>query len=322
MIHALGLSLLIAAATPADRAARTLKFALAVLAASTRSKSNVYPGTLPPRFPKNIPLPGADLLGSIVTIMSNTQTVAIQEDDGPPHAAVAVPQGSPQEIQLYYDASSRQSATLTEYMHRLSASGYSSTDFDTAFEDPTVSPGGFAETVPPTAAYPRYFCKGDSLVAATRVSEAPGVIGIGILTGRGAAMTCAAAAFLKAAPRQNQKMPPLPTLHAPANATMQNTTYDPGWPAGSSALIKAQQTAAEIGDGFAQQMASAGWTAEAPAASAAAFVGAFRKTQGGRHYYATLTVISTGKPERFQAILQQRDLDAVTPPAAPAFPFP
>ena len=322
MLHALGLSLILASVTPDDRIAQALKLAQAIAATGSRSKVGVYAGALPPRFPKDLPLPKAPLLGSVVTFEAPSQVYGYQEDGRPAKVAVPASDAPPAQVQLYYDASVKPHSFLADYLHELNASGFTKIDLSGPFFDEESQRGGFAVPTPPPAVFPQYFCKADALLLATPVSNMPGVIGIGVLKGRGATMTCAAATLMKNAAPQ-PKLPPLPTLEAPEGATLQNRAdNDAGWPAGSSASIRTTRPLADVGAGFAKQMTAAGWNGEPAASSAGAFVQTFRKTLAGRHLFATLSIVSTGKPERFDATLQQRDLDAIVPPAMPGFSFP
>lgn len=294
MLHEALLSIVLAAAA-SNETAQATKLAQAIATGRGFSAAQVYVGKLPPGKTFGAPLPRFPLVGSVV------------QDSGPRSG-----------ITVYYDLPTPESSALDAYGKQLQQSGWKESATVQRLAQSETSRGGFAVTPRVPAVFPHMYCKAGAGVLMLQRLQGMPVIALTTSTSAESAMFCtmadAVAQMIPPSP------PPLPSLKAPANVTMEEKTQT--WSGQSSdALLTTSQPIANVGAQFAQQFASAGWTPDAPAQSAAGYLQTFRLVRKDHRYQAILTLVSSGKRGQYDASLEERDLDAKDENAGFSIPF-
>ncbi len=299
MIGALAFSLTIATVSPtaqSPEAALAVKLAQAIASSRGLTEAKVYVGTLPPGVKVPAPLPKFTLLGSVVRIAT---AEAIGSAMGP-------------STTFYYELPPDGAAALDTYEKQLAASGWKSTALLKRLENQIAPNGGFAVTrIRPQL--PNVYCNGrGGVFSVTRLRSLP-FIALDFAGGPEVSAFCAMSSAFSAMPTP-EPAPQLPTLEAPPNVTMQSRLALPFMESStqSEASITTTEPLATIGTAFAQQLTKAGWSADDPAQSSTAYVQTFHMTKEGRHYYATLSLLSSGKAQHYDATLKAVNLDAHT----------
>lgn len=290
-VLALSLTITIAAATPAakaDEAALAVKLAQAVASSEGRVGAKVYVGALPPGFAVSAPLPKYSLLGSVVQTPERMSPTPV----------------------LYYELPANAQNALNAYAKQLTASGWRAVTFLKRLAVEESNRGGFAITQP-SPEYPDTYCnqKGN-VVAVARLRSMPQVVALAFGGGSTemvafCAMSSAFAAIPTPAPA-----PTLPTLRPPDGATMESGNNVRYASSESAATVTSALPVAAVGQDFARQLTAGGWSADDAAQSSTAYVQTFRMLNKGHHYYAVLSLLSSGKPQTYNAVLKASDLDA------------
>lgn len=306
MLHALLLSSLIATtATPADTAALATKLAQAIVNEHGTANSKVYVGELPPGEHAAVPLPTGTLLGAVVQTMPDVEGF-----------------GGGTYTTLYYETQSNVKSVLDAYGQSLTKLGWHESAMQKAVARSLTPQGGFAVDTTLYSAVLKHslYCNANGFIETSALSSPENVATVTYSTGPQSAAICklttAASALLGSPP---PSPPPLPTLSAPTGVTMHSSfgLGDILTPT-SRASITTTSSLATVGAAFARQLAAGGWQPHPAATSAMAYVQVFNKTVKGRHYQAVLSLITSGKPQRYDASVSERDLDR----APNAFPFP
>ena len=308
MLHALFLSSLIAAATTDDRGALAAELAQAI-ASEHAPGAKVYVGELPPGAHAPAPLPKYTLLGSAV------QTLPVSQN------------GDTQVYTAYYDAGPNARTAADDYGKLLARSGWHESAMRKMLSNAiTPASGGFAVTSPVYEAVHAHhmYCKSNGFIETSAYTWPSHVLTVDYGTGAQAATLCelsdmAGTLFGNPAPSP----PPLPTLNAPQGVTMR-PTIDLGaafFAPSSRASITTTSSIASVGSQFAQQFTASGWQAQPAASNATAYVQVFTHTEKGRHYQAVLSIVTSGKPQQYDATVRERDLDRAPSTSVFGLPF-
>jgi hypothetical protein len=278
------------------------KLAQAVATEQGSSPVKVYVGALPARAAFPAPLPKGTLLGSIARTM--------------PGMAF----GGGTLITAYFEVSRQDAADA--YEKQLASAGFRESQARRVM--PALdTQGGFAVQERLQPSRHRIYCnQKDSMLEVSTVQGSAQVLSVTSASGGMATAMCSFFSAFNASGSPPPSPPPLPTLNAPANVQMRAANgfgflLSPS----SDASLTTQAPVATVGAAFAQQLASAGWSGDTPAQSASAYVQMFHFMHNGRHYQAVLSIVSAGKPQRYDANLRETDLDQPENPGGFGFSF-
>lgn len=307
MIHALAVSLFVAAVTPANSSASTAAKLAQVIANSVgASEATVYVGALPPNMHSPAPLPKYLLLGSLVNSSDFSSLL---------NGTV-----------LFYEIPAGGNA-LDAYRKQLTAAHWTQAKFFSDISQSTQAPGGFdVERV----RFPRmdvYCGPGTGIVAMRQTRGSVHGLAISYVNSAAARTMCATAGLLNAIPSPPPPAP-VPNLKAPTGITMQ-AERDTEQGAvqqlfgNTRASISGALPLGDIGGAFAKEFTTAGWSADAPAQSATVYAQTFQITAQKHRYRATLLLVAAGAPQTYDASIEAKDLDAKdTGDGGFSFPFP
>lgn len=299
MLHTLAFSLIMAAASPANQVTLATKLAQAIANMDNNGgASKVYVGALPAGKAFSVPLPlNAILIGSVAVAQpANSSTFMFGIRD----------------TAAFFELSGDTSQDLELYGRRIAQAGWRENAFMQRMEAYSSDrKGGFAVSPPAPPAYPKAFCNGTNtaILYIKRLPNMPNVVAVSSADGVAATAFCAMGAMAKSMPVPPSP-PPMPTLSAVQGATLESNENAMAMPVSESqATLTTSLPLTSVAGNFASQITGAGWSADAPASSATAYVQTFRMTRGGQHYQMVLSIVSTGKPQNYTAALSETDID-------------
>ena len=278
------LALFLGAAMPAFAQTAGSDELLHRLASSNGGTAEVFIGKLPTGLPQ-VPLPDATLVGSVHHSMESPMTI--------------------DSYQLYYDAGPD---SLKAYVDALVAAGWKHRQLP-GNSGGFVSSSGFASGI---------YCKASGPMITAQVGADPKHLDISISTSSASDLVCGrnSLAAITAAMMRS----PLPQLHVPDGVQMSVSPI--GMPNGqSSAYIHNGTSATALLDGFAAQMATAGWTAGPKSAGSSIASQTFAKLDDKKTpWQCTISIQAVdGKPGEFVAFISAADLDALSKGASALF---
>lgn len=229
----------------------------------------------------NVPLPGADLIGSVERKVDPSTTYSYE---------------------LYYDAAP---GTLKAYLEALGSAGWKTSD------SPMVRSGGFVSSTSPEFAI---YCKPNAVSIMTQTGPDPRDLLISITpAGDTASEMCGGAAAI--ALMVAASMPSLlPDLQAPPGVTMSVTSPGSSMNVRSAAYIQKGSSAAKLLEGFATQMTGTGWQASARAGGPGIASQAFQKLDDKKTLWQCVISVHAidDKPGDYVAFVDMTSLDGAS----------
>jgi hypothetical protein len=250
------------------------------LAARGQTTGDVLVGKLPADLP-NVPLPDADLIGSVQRKLDSSATYSYE---------------------LYYDATS---GALKTYLATLSSAGWKTSD------TPLGRSGGFVSSSGPEFAI---YCKPNAPSITTQRKPDTRDLTLSITPSADAASDMCGGAAAMASMIVASMQPLLPDLQGPPEVTMTASTSGIPQSGRSSAYIHHGSSATALLENFATQMINAGWEGNAKTAGPAIASQAFSKTDDKKVQWQSVVSVHAvdGKPGDFVAFVDAVRVDGAS----------
>lgn len=296
MLQALTLTLSFATAMPApNQTELAARLAAAIANQNGFHAATVYVGSLPPNLSITAALPSFTLRGSLVQKPDQASRLVVT----PSVASTTQTQWQPiTSSTLFYEIPTHEPGALARYEESLAHRGWH--DFALM---PIFQYGDKRQN--------RFYCSSMGFLQISEFRALPNTIAITTSIGSNAAMWCKMMSMVPIPP----SAPPFPTLRAPRNArvgvdVVGTTTVG----VLEEALVTTRPVAA-VGNGFAHQLMTKGWSANPPAITTTGYLQTFNLKQHGLNYQIVLALVRTGRA-RYTLNLNESLLDG------PPFPLP